>query len=279
MRPLPGSRSTALKRKINGMVVPRADSTRESCAAPPGTAILDPAPAESETDSTQHRPAQLSMQQRARANCDGIRDRPEAITSRAQGPTLERSCAQPPSPFGDAIALPHDLAAIFGCRPPLPDEAPEAYNSLQRVILSELKPADFIETLWATEIVDLTWEALHLRQARTQILGQARLAAVQHLIKPVVEIHRQRGMESSGGSSTSCLALGWICGAEREHAQVNQLLQERGLTSVAISAKALQLSRALSRRKFAVRALDSALSQPAETSAAEFGSAAVRNRS
>ena len=81
-----------------------------------------------------------------------------------------------------------------------------------------------------------------LCQARKQILVQARPTAVEHLIKPVIEIHRQSGIASFNGSSTSCLALGWISGAKHEQAQVNQLLQERGLTSLSISAKALQLT-------------------------------------
>ena len=241
-RPLPGSRATGLKRKINGIVVPRTGGARETCSALQRLTTPSLAPAEGGTDCAHHMANPLDRQQRGSASLGGIQHNPEIATLSAQRGTPEESCSLTPSMVKDEPPLQHDLAVILGCRPPLPDESTEAYDSLQQAILSELKPADVFEAMWAKEIVDLSWEALYLRQTRTQILIQAQLAAVQHLIKPVVAIQRQDGTESPNGSSTGRLALGWITGAEYEQTQVTQLLQQRGLTPRSISAKALQLT-------------------------------------
>ena len=235
-RPLPGSRATALKRKINGMVVPRTNEAQRACTVRRSTTSLSTSPAQSTRTGWSVGCQALPNQDGSRTNSPGA-----SISATEVGPSAD-GCAQPSSPPDGAPTLPRDLAVIFDSRPLAPEEEPGSYDTLRKAILSQLKPADLIEAIWARDIVDLTWEVWYLRQARAQILIQARLAAVQHLIKPVIEIHRQRGMDSPDRSSTGCLALGWISGAENERSQVDQLLQERGLTASAISAKAVQLT-------------------------------------
>ena len=92
------------------------------------------------------------------------------------------------------------------------------------------------------DICGLVAEADRLRDWRIQIVEQARAAAVQQLIRPILEMaHRDlEGARETG--SAAILALSWAGGQAASCERVDRLLGERGLTRRSVAAKAFQLA-------------------------------------
>ena len=51
----------------------------------------------------------------------------------------------------------------------LVSESQRRYNSVRDAVLEQLSPRDFVEHMWAAEIVESEWETLRLRQFKSLI--------------------------------------------------------------------------------------------------------------
>ncbi|AWN41421.1 HNH endonuclease [Methylobacterium durans] len=242
-RPLPGSRTSPLKRKLNGTVVPRETQPLSNtvkfsklwdqsgqgvnhglvCRPP----LAKPIESTSEwPDSNKPRTTETPLT-------------PHAIPSPTTSPA-----ALPASMSGELLlALPIHLAFLFEDCPLLPGEDPSQYEAVLASIVQQVKPRDVVEALWVKDLVGLVWEAKRLRLWRQRIVDQARLQAAEALIKPVLEAQDKSAFQGiSEIERKACdLALSWLNGKAAEAATVETLLQGRGLTTADVIAKAFEL--------------------------------------
>ena len=222
-RPMPGSRSSPVKRKLDGSVVARRtrpfgpshdDDALGSCSGKEAD-VIDP----------------------------GATQRPE---NRSTVPVIAPTECHLGPCRGDCepSGAPRPLEA--GTEPSLSQPAPESAHNfaadLDRQIVQHLRPSDPIEALWVRDICSFVVEASRLREWRSQIVDQAQAAAVQQLIRPPLEIE---GCDTAGrqdAGSAAVLALGWAAGHAEPRERVDHLLKERGLTCRGVMAKAFQLT-------------------------------------
>ena len=247
-RPLPGSRTSALKRKVDGTVVLRGAShhppTDIQSKSGQGRAISSN-PTPSPVDAAKKPKDRLCLRptHSAKENVVGtvnqmtIRQRParRQSTDDADGDAAASGEVMP--------AIPAHLDFVFAERPLLPGEDTEQYDELLRSIVQQVKPIDVIEAIWVKDIVDLIWEAKRLRRWRVQILAKARLGAVEELIRPAQRNADPMGIERSvGGPTADALAAGWVTNNEAEKKKVDALLQKRGLTATDVTAHSFLLN-------------------------------------
>ncbi|MER2267588.1 HNH endonuclease [Methylobacterium oxalidis] len=244
-RPLPGSRSSPLKRKLNGIVVPRDLPVRKSVPEPAdirdecprlaqkhGYGVLHPLEYASGMVSGSGGSFQPKVQD--------VSLSPQAVPPQSSPIAAETRRTQ----SGELLpALPRHLAFLFEDRPLLPDEDVSLYDAVLASIVQQVKPRDVIEALWVKDLVDLTWEAKRLRLWRQRILVQARLQAAMALITPVLEAEDTSAFVSASKIERQArdLALGWLNGSEPETAKFGALLQGRGLTTADVIAHAFEL--------------------------------------
>ena len=68
----------------------------------------------------------------------------------------------------------------------LESESRRRYNLVRDAVLEQLRPRDFVEHMWAVEIVESEWETLRLRQFKSLIIKSARRPAVQSLLSALL---------------------------------------------------------------------------------------------
>ena len=73
------------------------------------------------------------------------------------------------------------LAAIYE-ENLLVSDSQHRYTALKNSVLDQLKPRDFIEQMWAAEIIQGEWETLQLRRFKSSIITSARRPALQNLL-------------------------------------------------------------------------------------------------
>ena len=66
------------------------------------------------------------------------------------------------------------------------------YTALKNSVLDQLKPRDFIEQMWAAEIIQGEWETLQLRRFKSSIITSARRPALQNLLHLLLQALRPR---------------------------------------------------------------------------------------
>ncbi|MCJ2136633.1 HNH endonuclease [Methylobacterium sp. J-026] len=183
-RPVPGSRADALKRKVDGTVVPRGGPARPSADAEliimEGVTIPSK-PTASSVDATFTPTVRHCPQPKNSASVN------EAGTKE---PTVDRDGVSPEKNDGTNAtvaakaelrpAVPAHLDFLFDNPLLLPGESEEQYDALLRSIVQQVKPVDVIEALWVKDIVDFIWEAKRLRLWRRQVLIYAQLKAAKN---------------------------------------------------------------------------------------------------
>lgn len=247
-RPLPGSRASPLKRKVNGTVVRRNASARlpsnadlESGQGRAMSFDSKPLPVDAAAESNNWlclRPVPSAKENRAGTRnqmTNPPRLRKREIIANAD---MEAAASGEVKP-----AIPAHLDFLFDERPLLPGEDTEQYDALLLSIVQQVKPIDVIEAIWVKDIIDLIWEAKRLRRCRRQILVQAQLKAVEELISPALQNADPMGLDTIIGAPTAdALAAGWVTNNEAEKKKVDALLQKRGLSAADVTAHSFLLS-------------------------------------
>ena len=124
------------------------------------------------------------------------------------------------------------LAAIYE-ENLLVSESQWRYTALKNAILERLKPRDFIEHMWAAEIIEGEWETLRLRRSKSQIVTAARRAALGNLLHLL--------LQDSASEDIDDLADRFFSnkGVRRK---VEAILHNFGLTEANIDAEAFRQS-------------------------------------
>jgi len=192
---------------------------------------------------------------------------------RSTGPrTAEGKARASRNALGHGLAIPITANQTFQAE----------INQLARAIVESCGPGANLDL--ATRVAEAQVDLNRVRCARNQLISRA--------------LQENHAPDNAQPVHTGDLSHTFLCKllfnretsskilrafAKDGAAELAESLEERHarlLDSIAKELNALGRyeSRALSRRKFAVRALDAALSQPTEASAARFESAAVRDR-
>lgn len=169
IRPLPGSRTCALKRKVNGTVVHRETPARPLAVDGPkaerGRALelnLKPILADTPADIADRVCADPTPS--AKENKTGTANQmAKQLPTRQLGKTdgsHEHAIAS-----GEIMpAIPAHLVFLFENRPLLPGENGDQYDALLQRIIQHVEPSDVIEALWVKKIVGHIWEGKRLRR-------------------------------------------------------------------------------------------------------------------
>ncbi len=243
-RPLPGSRSTALKRKLNGTVVLRGDAPQpwrrsQGDPSPFTTArIAEGGSATCARPPFGTRPLPSGAENGSRAEAAGSTSMNAAETA---APVQDHHASAASGEIRPA--LPRHLDFLFEERPLLPGEDSRQYDTLLRTVVTQVKPADVIEAIWVKDIVDLIWEAKRLRGWRVQLLTQARFEAATTLVMPILEAQNQNAFtpDFEHRREAEALALGWLNGGADDANALLDLLRARGLTVTDVTAQAFRL--------------------------------------
>jgi hypothetical protein len=124
------------------------------------------------------------------------------------------------------------LAAIYE-ENLLVSESQWRYTALRDATLEQLKPRDFIEQMWAAEIIQGEWEMLRLRRFKSLIITSARRPALQNLLDLL--------MQGSAGKDIDDLADRFFSNKDVRR-KVGAILRDFGLTEANIDAEAFRQS-------------------------------------
>lgn len=246
IRPMPGSRTSALKRKVDGTVVLREERprSRRSVGFPAESGEAEalcsmPIVVDAATNPTKHLCPKAMLSDKEVLSGTG-----EQMANRAATKAGLASLSQEDtSASGDVLpAIPAHLDFLFSDRPLLPGEDSDQYETLLRSIVHQIRPGDVIEAIWVKNITDLIWEASRIRRWRRQILVQAQLQAAEDLIRPALQNADPMGLNQFMTPSANSLAAGWMAGDVEQQAQVDGLLRDRGLTAENVAAHGFLLN-------------------------------------
>ncbi|POR39902.1 hypothetical protein CRT23_26920 [Methylobacterium sp. V23] len=245
-RPLPGSRASAIKRKIDGTVVLREEHPRSRRFAGP-EAGSEEAEAHGSAPIVVDAATNLAERLCPRgilSDREVVSEAVDQMANRATTKAKLNRLSQVDAPAsGDVLpAVPAHLDFLFSDRPLLPGEDPDQYETLLRSIVHQIRPADVIEAIWVKNITDLIREANRIRCWRRQILVQAQLQAAEDLIRPALQNADPMGLNQFMTPSANSLAAGWMAGDVEQQAQVDGLLRERGLTAENVAAHGFLLN-------------------------------------
>lgn len=118
---------------------------------------------------------------------------------------------------------------LFGPPALLKGEDAAAYHALSAQIAAAIKPADFLEEIWARDVTDLTWDILRLRRLKTRLLN----ANVHRGLKDVLEPMCRDIVQAD------TLARDWALGDEDAIEKVEQFLSVAGFTMTEVQAETL----------------------------------------
>jgi hypothetical protein len=112
-------------------------------------------------------------------------------------------------------------------------DSQRSYNSVADAVQQQIAPSDFVEHMWAAELVDGEWETLRLRRFKTMIVTSARLPALQNLLTVL--------LENSHDNDRAELAERFFTNKSVRR-KVGKLLFSYGLTEANIDAEAFRQS-------------------------------------
>ena len=115
----------------------------------------------------------------------------------------------------------------------LVSESQRRYSTVRDAVLKQLRPGDFVEHMWAAEIVESEWETLRLRHFKSLIVNSARRPAVQSLLAVLLSRTESDDIED--------LAERFFTN-KRERKKVGAILRKFGLSEANIDAEAFRCS-------------------------------------
>jgi hypothetical protein len=128
---------------------------------------------------------------------------------------------------------------ILNSTPPLLyGESAEQFERLRAELEQEIKPKGIIEKIYLNDVSALVWEILRLRRLKTNIIRNARLAALEIIlvrIDPVLAL----GIGVSLTSEAKKLAAAWFENSDDKQF-VQELLRKAQLDESAIDAEAFR---------------------------------------
>ncbi|AWN52720.1 HNH endonuclease [Methylobacterium sp. 17Sr1-1] len=212
--PLPGSRGSPLKRKINGQVVLRAESMSRLALAELAAPVSSSQPLE-ERASKLHCPPRDGTPPgiHCMANSESMR--------KPTGPDGSHPRSVKAAPKSAALRIPASHVVLAG------EEAAQ-YEKLHADIASAVGPTDIIEEFWVRDVADLVWETLRLRRLRGALLQVAMRNGLERVLPLLVE-----------ASFAERLAEDWFRGENQANAAVDTLLADAALSFDTVKAEAL----------------------------------------
>src|SRR5215204_1044956 len=98
--------------------------------------------------------------------------------------SVAESADKPVAQAGEsAREQPFAIAKFFGRPPLLNHEDWDAYEAWEQTVQAELQPKGLIESLWARDVVHLTWEVERGRRLKKYLLESARPEAIRALVR------------------------------------------------------------------------------------------------
>jgi hypothetical protein len=115
----------------------------------------------------------------------------------------------------------------------LVSDSQHRYTALRNSLLEQLGPRDFIEHMWAAEIIEGEWETLRLRRFKSLIVTSARRPALENLLHLL--------LQNAGTGDIDDLADRFFSnkGVRRK---IGAILRDFGLTEANIDAEAFRQS-------------------------------------
>jgi hypothetical protein len=129
------------------------------------------------------------------------------------------------SPAPSTNAAPTALA-LFGPPPLLEGESSTAYDELLARISGTVKPADVLEEIWVSDIVNLTWEIAQFHRLKANLITASTYLGVRAVLSPI---------QSELGEAHS-LAYAWAARMPDAVKKVKELLASAGLSMDAVMA-------------------------------------------
>jgi hypothetical protein len=231
LSPMPGSRSSPLKRKLNGRVI-----LREEPQCKPGAAVppVSEVPPRFMGESAHRRTVQAcsARQQSGMVNEDGT-DGPTVQKTVSKEATDSHSQCNSTKPNGassrgvtaaarpGASFLPTSHVILTG-------EEEAQYEKLRSEITRAVGPTDIIEELWVRDVSDLVWEVLRLRRLRGALLQVAVRAGLMKVLERFLDYAYARELTDE-----------WCDGLRRAKKEVDRILTRAGLSFDVVTAEAL----------------------------------------
>jgi hypothetical protein len=113
----------------------------------------------------------------------------------------------------------------LGAQKLLPTEDPAEFNDFSQRVLQAIKPTDFIEELWTSDFIKLSWQLKRLERLKIEYLQSSAHIGLEKVIEHHVDSLQRRNFVGL-----------WVRRDPEAISIVNDLLAEYGLTDEAITA-------------------------------------------
>jgi hypothetical protein len=126
-----------------------------------------------------------------------------------------------------------EVAGVFADAPLIIGEDPADYAQLTAKVLAVVRPGDFIEEMFARDVIDLFWEVTRLRRLKAGLLDANRGKGVKEILFSFGSTDREHNRD---------LAARWHLGDKDARDPVAEVLADAGLSVEAIMGQTLSLS-------------------------------------
>jgi hypothetical protein len=137
-----------------------------------------------------------------------------------------------PSKNPSPPVIPTELTFLFEEPPVLAHENPESYYALLNQIAARVNPQDSFEWIWIKDYVDIAWEILRYRRAKSQILDFGCGRALASVAESVC------GETDLLGLQAEHLRSKWFANEDGK-AEVKAFLTEHGLNTDSLVGQAM----------------------------------------
>jgi hypothetical protein len=144
-------------------------------------------------------------------------------------PAVSTAPSPPPSPAADLPAR-RPARALLGPRPLIAGEDGSDYDDIRLRLIADVMPEDFIEEIWARNVVDLVWESIRLRRLKAQLMQAAAHEGLEEVLAPLFD-----------SDDAEELARKWAGGDEAATREVEEALGRASLTVDAVMAQTLAI--------------------------------------
>jgi hypothetical protein len=135
-------------------------------------------------------------------------------------------------------SLDQNFDMLRAVTPLLITESVVEFALLRKELENEIKPEGVIEQIYLDDFASLTWDILRLRRSKTGITNGAFLAALQSMLKQLLN-RRDYEFPYHHGEAAEDLARGWFEN-KKAKSKVATLLRKFGLDEGAIEAEAFR---------------------------------------